>query len=265
MRGQPWVTIPVVLVAAVSGVALAYWAFRAHENEFPGTRGYGLEKYVCVLVAVVDVATDALFVGEVGQGLATFFHAFGFLLASVALNTVLALYAFCYFKKRSDYRGTYGIVTVLACTSSELLALLPWEGGDDDAGFPADDGARLFTVQRMHFALVTFEDAPAAVIQIFYVVMHGDDTSAATWLSLVATCVAAMWRLFVKADDVCRERTNATPAPSNEQTEIANLRAENEAHKAAAAMARGRNYELTKSQSQTRIAVKYADGEILQM
>ena len=169
-----------------------------------------------------------------------------------------------HFKARSQYRGTYGVVTVLSCTSSELLALLPWEGGDDDAGFPAADDAGLFTVKRMHFALVTFEDAPAAVIQIFYVALHSDDTSAATWLSLVATCVAAMWRLFVKADDVCRERTNATPAPSNEQTEIANLRAENEAHKAAAANARGRKYELAKSQSQHQI-VKFEDGEMLRI
>ena len=142
------------------------------------------------------------------------------------------------------YRGTYGLVTVLSCTSSELLALLPWEGGDDDAGFPAADDAGLFTVKRMHFALVTFEDAPAAVIQIFYVALHSDDTSAATWLSLVATCVAAMWRLFVKADDVCRGGSHrATSASPTHGTSTD-----------------GRTFEMSRTRSGTAI-VKYSDGE----
>ena len=104
--------------------------------------------------------------------------------------------------------------------------------------FPAADDAGLFTVKRMHFALVTFEDAPAAVIQIFYVALHSDDTSAATWLSLVATCVAAMWRLFVKADDACRGRTDATPETSNEsERENDRLRAQVQALEDAAAAA----------------------------
>ena len=210
-----------------------------------------------MLVAVFDVVTDALFVNEVKcKGYATFFDAsLGFLLASVALNTVLAVYAFVKFKKRSEYRGTYGVVTVLSCTSSELLALLPWEGGDDGAGFPAADDTGLFTVKRMHFALVTFEDAPAAVIQIFYVALHSDDTSAATWLSLVATCVAAMWRLFVKADDVCRVGWRDADPASSTATSATPTRGTS---------TDGRTVELSRTRSGTAI-VKYSDGEELRL
>ena len=56
-EGSLWVTIPVVLVAAISGFALAYSAFRAHAAEF-GTRGdYGLDK--CARRALVVVEDEA--------------------------------------------------------------------------------------------------------------------------------------------------------------------------------------------------------------
>ena len=184
----------VPLVAAGVGMILQAVAYSRHQKENEGKARISELQFALIELSLVDVTTDLLFVVEVWWHPIFGPTALAFLLLSFVANALLVikvLKSSLDTGKTSKGPGLYAIIILLSVTSPDLLALLPWEGGDFDAnGFP--DG-----VNALVYYAKLVEDVPQFPIQVVYSATQSDRVNVLTWMSLGASTLCMLWRGLV--------------------------------------------------------------------
>jgi hypothetical protein len=184
----------VPLVAAGVGMILQAVAYSRHQKEHEGKARISELQFALIELSLVDVTTDLLFVVEVWWHPIFGPTALAFLLLSFVANALLVikvLKSSLDTGKTSKGPGLYAIIILLSVTSPDLLALLPWEGGDFDAnGFPDGVNALVGNAKML-------EDVPQFAIQVAYSATQSDRVNVLTWMSLGASTLCMLWRGLV--------------------------------------------------------------------
>ena len=183
----------VPLIATGVGMVLTAVAYSRHGKENEGKAKISEVQFALIQISLVDITTDLLFVVEVWWHPVFGPTALAFLLLSFVVNAILVLMVWTRLDtaKTGSGPGLYAIIVLLSVTSPDLLALLPWEGGDFDAnGFP-------YGVKKLVDIAKTVEDMPQLAIQLMYSTTQPDRVNILTWMSLVASTLSMAWRCLV--------------------------------------------------------------------